>query len=148
MAPLIALVGSFLLFRLFGLLGITYLDDWHPSLQGAVAVMFLLTASAHWGRRRADLVRMVPPTFHKKEWIVSLTGYLEIAGAIGLLLPVFSLAASVGLTLLLIAMFPANMYAARKKLTINGKPVPKLPIRAVLQLVFIAAVLLASPMFG
>lgn len=126
MAPFVALVTSFLWLRVIGLFGWSYFDDWHSSLQGAVAVMLLFTASAHWGKRRSDLIRMVPPSFPKKEWIVTVTGWLEIAGAIGILLPDFSLAASICLTALLIAMFPANVYAARKKLTIGGKPVPKL----------------------
>ncbi|WP_341278298.1 DoxX family protein [Paenibacillus sp. FSL H8-0537] len=147
MAPFIALVASFLLFRIIGLLGLSYFDDWHTSLQAAVAIMFLLTASAHWGKRRKDLIRMVPPAFPKKEWIVTVTGCLEIAGAIGICLPAFSLAAAIGLTLILVAMFPANIYAAREKMTIGGRPVPKLPFRALLQLIFIAAIVLASPLF-
>lgn len=147
MVPFIALAASFLLFRMAGFLGVDFFNDWHTSIQWAVSVMLLLSASAHWGRRRADLVRMIPPAFPKKEWIVTVTGYLEIAGAIGLLLPAFSLTASVCLIVLLIAMFPANVYAARKHLTIGGKPVPKLPVRGVLQLIFITAILLASPLF-
>ncbi|MBW4082292.1 DoxX family protein [Paenibacillus sp. S150] len=148
MVPFIALAGSFLLFRMAGFLGGAYFDDWHTSIQWAVAVMLLLSASAHWGQRRADLVRMVPPAFPRREWIVTATGYLEIAGAVGILLPSVSLAASVCLALLFIAMFPANFYAAREKMAFGGKPVPKLRVRAALQLVFIAAVLLASPLFG
>ncbi|MEK3876540.1 MULTISPECIES: DoxX family protein [unclassified Paenibacillus] len=146
MVPFIALIASFLLFRGMGLLGLTYWNDWQTALQWAVAIMLLLGASAHWGRRRADLVRMVPPLFPRKEWIVTVTGMLEIAGAIGLLLPAVSLAAAVCLIVLLIAMLPANIYAARTQLTIGGKPVPKLPVRIGIQLVFITAVLLASPL--
>lgn len=145
MVPFIALILSFLLFRVVGLLGMTYWNDWHTSIQWAVSIMLLMGASAHWGRRRSDLVRMVPPAFPQKEWIVTVTGILEIAGAIGILLPAFSPAASVCLVLLLIAMLPANIYAARNKLTIGGKPVPKLPARIGIQIIFITAVLLASP---
>lgn len=145
MIPFYALIASFLLFRGLGLLGLMYWNDWQISLQWAVAVMLLLGASAHWGRRRADLIRMVPPIFPRKEWIVTVTGLLEIAGAIGLLLPAVSRAAAVCLVILLIAMLPANMYAARHQLTIGGRPVPKLSLRLLVQLVFIAAVLLASP---
>lgn len=76
--------------------------------------MFLLTASAHWGKRRLDLIRMVPPAFPRPASIVTITGYLEIAGSIGILIPVVSLAASIGLLFLLLAMFPANVLAARK----------------------------------
>lgn len=146
MIPFYALIASLLLFRGLGLLGLAYWNDWQVSLQWAVAVMLLLGASAHWGRRRADLVRMVPPAFPRKEWIVTVTGLLEIAGAIGLLLPALAMAASVCLIVLLIAMLPANMYAARHQLTIGGRPVPNLTVRLLIQLVFIAAVLLASPL--
>jgi len=148
MAPFIALASSFLLFRVIGLLGWSYFDNWHSSLQAAVAVMLLLTASAHWGKRRSDLIRMFPPSFPKKEWIVTVTGWLEVAGAIGILLPFFSLAAAMCLTVLLIAMFPANIYAARAKLTIGGKPVPKLFVRIWLQIIFITAIILSSPLFA
>lgn len=145
MAPLIALAASFVLFRIAGLIGLTYFNGWHPSLQGAVAVMLLLTASAHWGKRRPDLIRMVPPSMPKPNWIVTATGWLEIAGAIGILIPVTSRIASICLALLLIAMFPANVRAAREGLTIGGKPVPNLLVRTLLQLIFLAAVILASP---
>lgn len=148
MVPFIALIVSFLLFRVVGLLGLTYWDDWQTSIQWAVSIMLLLGASAHWGQRRSDLVRMVPPAFPQKEWIVTVTGMLEIAGAIGILLPAFSATASVCLIVLLIAILPANIYAARSNMTIGGKPVPKLPVRIGIQLVFITAVLLASPLLS
>lgn len=147
MVPFIALIVSFLLFRGLGLLGLNYLNDGHTSLQWAVVIMLLLSASAHWGRRRPDLVKMVPPAFPQKEWIITVTGILEIAGALGILVPALSLIASVCLVLLLIAMLPANIYAARNKLTIGGQPVPKLPVRIGIQLIFITAILLASPLF-
>ncbi|MED4572451.1 hypothetical protein P9302_23715 [Brevibacillus agri] len=143
MVPFYVLVGAFLLFKILGLIGVSYFEGWQTSLQGAVAVM-LLTASAHWGAKRADLIRMVPPIFPKPGWIVTATGLLEIAGAIGILFPATSQAASIGLAVLLVAMFPANVRAARERLTIGGRPVPKLPLRIVLQFVFLAAVLLAG----
>jgi uncharacterized membrane protein len=144
MAPFIMLVGSFLLFRLAGYLGWAFFDDWTTSLRFAVALMFLLTASAHWGKRRPDLIRMVPPAFPKPERIVTITGWLEIAGAIGIVIPATAPYAAAGLALLLAAMFPANVHAARQRLTLGGKPVTPLIPRTVLQLVFLAAVLLAG----
>jgi uncharacterized membrane protein len=44
--------------------------------------MFLLTASAHWGKRRRDLIRMVPGVFPQPDLLVTLSGMLEIVGAI------------------------------------------------------------------
>lgn len=106
--------------------------------------MFLLAASAHWGSKRADLIRMVPPVFSKPYLLVSLTGYLEIAGAIGILLPATAKIASVCLVVLLLVMFPANIYAAKNKLTLGTKPVTRLKQRAALQLIFITAVVVAG----
>ncbi|MFD2611671.1 DoxX family protein [Paenibacillus gansuensis] len=144
MVPLFALVVSFLLFQVSGLFGWSYFDNWYSSLQGAVAVMLLLTASAHWGKRRPDLIRMVPAAIPRPDWIVTATGWLEIAGAFGILFPVTSRAASICLAVLLAAMFPANVRAARERLTIGGRPAPNLLVRTLLQFVFLAAVLLAG----
>jgi uncharacterized membrane protein len=106
--------------------------------------MFLLTASAHWGKRRSDLIRMIPPAFPRPDIVVTTTGLLEILGAIGLLIPTTAPAASVCLGLLLIAMFPANVRAARWNLTIGGKPPTALPLRALLQIIFISALSMAG----
>ncbi|AEI40545.1 DoxX family protein [Paenibacillus mucilaginosus] len=144
MLPFYALVAACLLFRILGFIGLPYFDEWHSSLQGAVAVMFMLTASAHWGTRRPDLIRMVPPALPRPDLIVTVTGLLEVAGAIGILFTATSKVASIGLAVLLVAMFPANVRAAREQLSIGGRPVPKLLLRIVLQIVFLAAVLLAG----
>jgi uncharacterized membrane protein len=110
----------------------------------AVAAMFLLTASAHWAKRRADLIRMVPPAFPRPDLLVTLTGIAELAGAIGMLWVPVTRAASVGLAILLVALFPANVYAARNQLTIDGRKVPGLFLRTVLQIVFLSAVIAAG----
>jgi uncharacterized membrane protein len=57
--------------------------------------MFLLTASAHWGRRRRDLIAMVPHLFLRADLIVSFTGVLEILGAVRVLIPKTAAAAAV-----------------------------------------------------
>jgi uncharacterized membrane protein len=139
MAPFVVLVASFGLLRLAGLAGVSALDETSLPLRIAVALMFLLTASAHWGSKRADLVRMVPAWFPRPELAVTLTGVLEIAGAVGMLVPATAPYAAVGLALLLVAMFPANVHAARTKLSLGGRPVTPLPQRTLLQAVFVAA---------
>ncbi|WP_433945519.1 DoxX family protein [Paenibacillus sp. SN-8-1] len=144
MVPLYVLIVSFLLFKVLGMTGLSHFEGWHSPLQGAVAIMLLISASAHWGSRRPDLIRMVPQVFPKPDWIITVTGLLEIAGAIGILIPATSRLASICLVILFIAMFPANVRAARGHLTIGGRPVPNLLPRTIIQLIFIAAVLLAG----
>jgi uncharacterized membrane protein len=131
MQPLIVLVTVFFLLVLP--LG------WWTALRIALAAMFLLGASAHWGKRRADLIRMVPTALPQPDLLVTITGICEILGAAGLLIPRFAPAAALGLTLLLIALFPANVRAARQAMTIAGRPATPLPARTVIQIVFLTA---------
>lgn len=87
---------------------------------------------------------MVPSIFPRPDLLVTITGVLEILGAIGLFIPATARAASICLALLLIALFPANIRAAREKLTIAGQPVPGLPLRTGIQIVFVAALVGAA----
>ncbi|WP_286228417.1 DoxX family protein [Neobacillus mesonae] len=144
MVPFILLIVSFLIFRLIGFFGLSYFDVWETSLRSAVALMFLFTAMAHWGKRRPDLIKMVPPALPNPDFIVTATGILEIIGAIGLLIPITSNIASLSLALLLIVMFPANIRAARKGITIGGRPCTPLFPRTILQIIFLTAVILAG----
>ncbi|WP_438011252.1 DoxX family protein [Sorangium sp. So ce321] len=139
MAPLLVLSISFALLLVLGRLGVKHLASWVTCSRYALAAMFLLTASAHWGSRRAELVAMVPPALPHPEFLVTATGVLEIAGAAALLVPRLAPWAAMGLTLLLVAMFPANVHAARAGLTLGGSPVTPLVPRTLMQIVFIAA---------
>ncbi|HZF58570.1 MAG TPA: hypothetical protein VEZ19_08855 [Rubrobacter sp.] len=62
---------------------------------------------------------------------------MEVLGAVGLLVPATRSFAGIGLILLLVAMFPANVAAARRQVPLRGKPPTPLPLRLFLQLVFI-----------
>jgi uncharacterized membrane protein len=144
MLPFLVLIASTLVLKAMGAAGVTVLDSWILCLRGALAVMFLLTASAHWGKLRPDLIRMVPAAFPRPDLIVTITGLLEILGAAGLLFPATAGASAACLAALLIAMFPANVSGARRHLTIGGKTATWLPFRALLQIVFIAALVAAG----
>ncbi|MGN6105840.1 MAG: DoxX family protein, partial [Kofleriaceae bacterium] len=87
MVPILVLVVSFSVLVVLGRLGVTALRDWLTCLRWALALMFVVTASAHWGSRRADLVQMVPASFSDPELWVTLTGIAELAGAVGLVVP-------------------------------------------------------------
>jgi hypothetical protein len=58
-APLVCLVVAFLLFRGRGIF-VPYFADGVTAVCAALGAMFFLSASAHWGKRRPDLIRMVP----------------------------------------------------------------------------------------
>jgi uncharacterized membrane protein len=116
-------------------------DTWVDSARVALALMFLFTAAAHFTRMKEDLVRMVPPSFPNPRALVFATGVLEILGAIGLLVPATRRPAAWGLALLLLLLFPANVSAARRRLTLRGKPVTPLGLRLPIQLLFLGVCL-------
>lgn len=137
MAPLITLVVVTLALLALGALGVRPLRRLPTALRGGLAAMFLLTGVAHFAGMREELVAMVPDFVPEPELVVTLTGVAELAGAIGLLIPRTALLASAGLTLLLVAMFPANV-----ALALSGSDIPwydELPWRTLMQVVFLAA---------
>ena len=140
MIPFVVLITLFALFSTAGYFQLPVSFGWWTSLRLALSGMFLLTASAHWGKRRADLIQMVPSALPRPDVLVTVTGILEVLGAIGLILPRLASYAAFGLALLLVAVFPANVHAARKSLAIAGRKVESLVPRTILQVVFLAAI--------
>lgn len=139
MIVLIVLFGSLLLFRGIGFLGIHAFATWQHSAAYALAAMFVFTGVAHFvNKMKHELARMVPAIFPQPMLMVYFTGVLELAGGVGLILPRFRHPASLCLILLMLILFPANIKAAREKLTLGGKPATELWLRAPMQILFIA----------
>ncbi|MGX6602458.1 DoxX family protein [Micromonosporaceae bacterium Da 78-11] len=140
MAPLIILIVGSALTRLIGMLGVDALDAWWPALRVGLALMFVLTGLAHFGLgRRAGLIAMVPPRLPRPDLLVTVTGVLELAGALGLLLPATARLAAGCLAVLMLEMFPANFSAARRHVDLGGRPATPLAVRVPMQLIFIGA---------
>jgi uncharacterized membrane protein len=57
--------------------------------------------------------QIVPPSFPSPALLVIISGVAEIAGGIGVFIPRTRNAAGIGLVLLLLAVFPANIYMAQ-----------------------------------
>ncbi len=140
MAPLICLVVAFLVFWALGFC-LPYFSDWHHALRAALGTMFLLTASAHWRKRRPDLIRMVPGGVGNAGVWVSVTGVAEIGIAAGLQISRLAPWVAAAAVVMLCCLFPANMKAAREHLTMQRRPVLPLAPRLVLQVIFIAALI-------
>lgn len=144
MIPLLALIAGSAVLRLIGLAGVDALDGWQPALRGGLALMLVLTGTQHFRPGwRQDMIAMVPPALPRPDLLVTLTGVLELAGAVALLIPPLAPYAAAGLALLMLAMFPANVSAARRGLSLGGRPVTPLPLRTAMQVVFVAAAALA-----
>jgi uncharacterized membrane protein len=139
MAPLITLLLASILARVVGWAGVDYVSSWTAAIAVGLAAMFVLTGIAHFAPpMRADLIAIVPPRLPAPGLLVTITGALELLGAVGLLLPVTRVAAALCLLVLMLAMFPANVYASRmpnppKSMTTH------LPLRTAAEVVFLAA---------
>jgi uncharacterized membrane protein len=137
MIVLLVLFCGLLLFRVLGFCGIPLFATWKESTVFALAVMFCFTGLAHFGQMRTDLEKMVPRWIRNPKAATFWTGILEILGGIGLAIPITRRLAGVCLVLFLIAVFPANIHAARSEVHLAGRPATPLWIRGPMQLLFI-----------
>ncbi len=86
-------------------------------------------------------VRIVPKFLPAPLALVYVSGFFEILGGVGLLVPATRAYAAWGLIALYIAVFPANVYMLTHNVSLNPKkPIPRwaLWLRLPFQLVFIA----------
>jgi uncharacterized membrane protein len=72
----------------------------------------------------ATYVAIVPPQLPAPRALVAISGVAEILGGIGILWRPTRRAAAAGLIALLLAVFPANIYAAAAGMEIGGRAVP------------------------
>jgi uncharacterized membrane protein len=106
---------------------------------------FFIVAGANHFRDPATYLSMMPPWLPAHGALNFISGASEIAGGIGLLIARTRTAAALGLLLLLVAIFPANIHIA-----LNGWPGMDVPrwvlwARLPFQLLFIGWVLLSCP---
>lgn len=106
------------------------------TLRGVLAVSLIIVGITHF-LRPEQYARIVPPPFPPLT-SVYLSGFFEILGGIGLMVPLVSVAAAWGIIALFIAVFPANIYMTLNNIKIEGIPQnqffywARLPLQAVL----------------
>jgi uncharacterized membrane protein len=110
-------------------------------LRGIVALPLLASGPLHF-TRTALFATIIPPFFPYRPQLVLLTGVLELTGAIGILWPRFTRLASACLAILMIAIFPANVYGANQ--TVGGLHMPSVPVRLAMQVVYILLLLISG----
>jgi uncharacterized membrane protein len=118
-------------------MGVDALDAWPAALRIGLALMFTATGLAHFIGMRDELIAMVPAQLPRPGMLVTVTGALELVGAVGLLIPAAATAAALCLAALMIVMFPANLQLAGTGTDLDfiDHTVP----RTILQIVFLAA---------
>lgn len=145
------LLIALLVLRGLGALGVRRFATWPTAAAHALAIMLVMTASAHFVPAgvtvmptHEDLVRMVPPAVPFPSAMIYLTGVLELLGALGLIVPQTRRAAGYCLALLFVVMLPANIYAATADVPLAGEPASPLWQRVPEQILYIAVALWAT----
>ncbi len=155
MEVLIVLVVASLCFRILGALGVKRFTSWPASAAHGLAVMLVMTASAHFVPgdvtmmpNHEDLARMVPPLVPFPGAVIYLTGVLELLGALGLVIAATRRAAAICLALLFVALLSANIYATMADIPFHGEEASPLVFRIPLQVLLIAAALWVAKSTG
>ena len=88
-----------------------YRWSWKAFFRWLLAVLFVVAGIKHF--QNPDFYRrIVPPSFPLPAVLVAVSGFFEIVGGLGLLVPRLRRIAAWGLIALLVAVFPANIYMA------------------------------------
>lgn len=117
--------------------------------RGIVALIFIGMGVNHFRPRMArGMAAIIPPRMRRDGplsplRLVYFTGVCELAGGIGILVPATRLPAAIALVVFLIAVFPANAYAAEHPEKFGRAAIPFWR-RYCAQLVLIAIVMLAG----
>ena len=119
------------------------------ALRIILAVVFIGAGISHFmpGVQRT-MAAMIPPRLRSSGWrsprnVVIFTCVCEILGGIGLLVPATRVTAGIALAVFLVAVFPANAYAARHKERFGAVAIPLVP-RLAGQVVLMVLVLAVS----
>lgn len=107
---------------------------------GLLAVLMIAVGALHFVQPK-PFVRIVPKFLPAPLALVYVSGFFEILGGIGLLIPDTRSWAAWGLIALYVAVFPANVYMLTHNISLNPKkPIPRwaLWLRLPFQFLFIA----------
>jgi uncharacterized membrane protein len=139
MAVIVTLILGTVGARLVGWLGVDYVNSWPQAAAVGLAAMFVVTGVAHFvNPLRRDMIAIVPPRLPAPGLLVTTTGVLELVGAAGLLYPPTRVAAAVCLFVLMLVMFPANIYASRMPSPPKSMA-SRLDVRTAEEVVYLAA---------
>ena len=140
MKPLIILLVSFAI-ALLAIKLITGQFALALSARIAMAIMLVFTAIAHFAFTKG-MIMMIPDFIPFKKGMVYLTGVIEIAAAVGLLIPDLQVLTAWFLILFFMLLLPANINAAIRHIdyqkgTFEGPGAKYLWFRVPLQILFI-----------
>lgn len=101
-----------------------------------MAAFYIFAGVMHFAKPKF-FIRIIPPALPMKEWINWVSGACEIVLGVLILFPAYRPLAALGIILLLIAVFPANIYHLMAKGAGMKVPIWALWVRLPLQGVLI-----------
>jgi len=108
------------------------------TLSGVLIGGLFLFAGANHLRVPESYLPIMPPYLPWPKVLILVSGLAEIAGGLGMLIPATRRLAGIGLIVLLIAVFPANVYMAMHQIQLPQLAVPtvvlwvRLPLQGLL----------------
>ena len=119
MSTLIILLVSFCIVWLLNTFVMKNYFTWSLMGRIALAVMLLFTGAAHFYKAE-EMIQMMPEFLPNKIQWVYFTGIVEIGAAMGLLVHRTIKWTSIALILFFLAILPANIIGALKKVELGG----------------------------
>ncbi|HEX9930195.1 MAG TPA: DoxX family membrane protein [Pyrinomonadaceae bacterium] len=115
----------FLIFIFWGLLfgaskfGLNPIKTVKDNARIATGLTFVFTGTTHF-LMPSKFMEMMPPFIPAPLLMIYASGFFEILGGIGLIVPATKRTAAYGLAALLIIVFPANVYVAVSNVQLGG----------------------------
>jgi uncharacterized membrane protein len=85
----------------------------------SIAVLFCFTALGHFTKPR-EMLEMLPPWVPSRKLVILLSGVLELAFAIGILIPAISRLTAIAAIVFLFLVAPLNIYSALHRVNFGG----------------------------
>jgi uncharacterized membrane protein len=100
-------------------IGINPQKNFRANARIATGIAFIFTGISHF-MIPEKFMEMMPPFLPAPVFLIYLSGIFEILGGIALIIPATKHLAAIGLILLLLAVFPANIYVALENVQLGG----------------------------
>ena len=100
-------------------IGLNPLTRFRDNARIATGIAFIFTGISHF-IIPGKFMEMMPPFFPAPLFLIYLSGVFEILGGVGLMISRTKKLAAAGLILLLLAVFPANIYVALNGVRLGG----------------------------
>ena len=116
---LLLLTGPFLVLSLLSYLSPRFNLRLSTRARIGLSLFFLFTGIGHFFRTD-PMAAMLPPSVPYRTELIYLTGVLELLGAVGVWIPQLMKITGVCLIVMMLAVLPANIYAAFNRVAFGG----------------------------